>query len=600
VGYIINNAKSINIIDITEVKPKFISVKGDGIDESIIIENIINNTNLSNMIFIPNGIFEFDEININRKVHIFGNGKLKIKDNATSGKININIDGVIIEDIEIDGNKENNTKGMGFSINNVSNIEIKNTYIHDCNQYGIYGSNSNGNYIYNNKIENIGNGNNNDGLISTIYTTMGIGFINICNNNIIEKNTINNPSSFGVGFLVTNGNNNKITNNTITNSSWIGIGQQYCTNHTIEINIVSDCYDNGIDLQKCPKAIISKNILTDNGNATIGSSGSGANFFWGSDTSDVVDGLIFEGNTCVKSDSFTGKITNVQFLASDPNNMCINLSIIGNRFDNGQVGFVNCKNTKCINGNIFNKVLVFGSGVNNIDISDNIFNICPAFEIRDYIYGFTIKRNEFMQCGSDAKPFAIYSTADSGHMKADIKILDNRFILNTTYKGLIKAEAGLSFQTIQFNDNSINAGTLSIDTILSSILVDIPLNRLESLNNKIRFAPDGGWDSKDALMDLYFTKTNTSTLNFDLPQGYSKILVLTMDIEASTGYSRVGIFDIIKRKHPWMAQYININEGMDTSNEFTATTDNNTVTITSINGGNKGFYAIMIDHIETA
>lgn len=68
----------------------------------------------------------------------------------------------------------------------------------------------------------------------------------------------------------------------------------------------------------------------------------------------------------------------------------------GNIFINGEVSFVNSENTKCIGGNIFNKSLVFGTGIKNLDINNNIFDNCPPLEIRDFINGFHIDKNHYI------------------------------------------------------------------------------------------------------------------------------------------------------------------------------------------------------------
>lgn len=574
--------------------------KGDGTtDDTEALQNYFNSLNDSAFAFIPSGIYLYDSLNIDKSIIILGTGTLKLKNNAIVGKININANNIVIYNLELDGNKSNNTLGNAFYIKNVSGITIERTHIHHFKHFGIYCENSSYNNFYNNIIENIGDGLHDDGIRNNKFTTAGIGFLGTFNNCIVEKNTIYNITSFGIGFLGTSGNSNRASKNIITNSSWIGIGQQFCTNHFLTDNTVLKCYDNGIDLQKCPKALIENNILKDNGTASPGSSGSGANFFWGSDTNDIVDELIFQGNILTKSNDFTGKITNAHFFAINPSYMAKNIIVKGNQFINGEVSFVNCENTKCINGNIFNKSLVFGTGIKNLDINDNIFDNCPPLEIRDFINGFHIDKNQFITCGNNAVPFAIYSSADSYHVKTDIKITDNKFVLSSNKIGLLKMDTGQGFTTVQFNNNNIDASTITINTILSSMLIDVSQNYLECLNNKLNFSTDGGWSVNDSLMNLFFAKTNTNILNINLPQGFTKILVFNMNISEGTGFTKVGIFDIIKRKHPWFNQLISINKIMDTSNEFTATTNNNTVTITSLTTDNMGFYAIMLDHIET-
>ncbi|WP_010235179.1 right-handed parallel beta-helix repeat-containing protein [Clostridium arbusti] len=574
--------------------------KGDGVtNDSTAIQNYFNSLNDGDFAFIPSGIYLYDSLNLNKSIIILGTGTLKLINNAAVGKININANNIQIYNLKLDGNKANNTLGTAFSIKNVSGITIENTHIHHFKYYGIYCENSSYNNFYNNIIEHIGDGLHDDGIRNNQFTTSAIGFFKVVNNCIVEKNIINNPSSFGIGFLLSSGSNNRIAKNTITNSSWIGIGQQFCTNHFLTDNTILNCYDNGIDLQKCPKSVVKNNILKDNGTAPAGSSGSGANFFWGSDTSDVVDGLIFQGNILTKSNGFTGKITNAQFFANNPNYMAKNITVKGNQFINGEVGFVNCQNTKCIDGNIFNNVLIFGTGIKSLDVNNNIFDNCPSLEIRDFINGFHISKNQFITCGSTVTPFAIYSRADGYHSKADIKITENKFVLSANRIGLLKMETGQGFSTVQFNNNSIDASTITIDTILLSTLIDIPQNYLECLGNKLKFSPDGGWNVNDSLMDLFFAKTNTNILSINPLQGFTKILVFNMSIGSGTGFTRVGVFDIIKRKHPWMSQLIMVNEVTDTSNEFTASTNNNTVTITATTAGNKGFYGIMISHTET-
>ena len=169
-----------------------------------------------------------------------GNGtKLFLVNGANCSVIQVGngskaLEGVTVRDLQIDGNKANQTAGYGIyfyggSGAKITESTIKNCRVKNCHSNGIYLNYSNNNIITGNISLN------NWGGVNLLYA----------NNNTITGNQANSNSYDG--FYLLYANNNTITGNQ-ANSNTIGIGLAFANNNTITGNQANSNRNYGISL----------------------------------------------------------------------------------------------------------------------------------------------------------------------------------------------------------------------------------------------------------------------------------------------------------------------------------------------------------------
>ena len=132
---------------------RYLSVGDDSTDNTNPITDAISQcAQRGDPVYVPRGIFRSGQIALASGIRIYGDGWnscLKLKNSANNALLaNTNgalyVDDVLIESLQIDGNKANNTSGFGVLGNGRRNV-VRNCYIHDTVNAGIeYGTPNNG------------------------------------------------------------------------------------------------------------------------------------------------------------------------------------------------------------------------------------------------------------------------------------------------------------------------------------------------------------------------------------------------------------------------------------------------------------------------
>jgi parallel beta-helix repeat protein len=157
---------------------------------------------------------------------------------------------VTISDLQVDGNKGNNS-GYGIYFNkNITYSEIKDNYIHDVDDQGIYLLNSIYNTVKNNTVENSGSG---DGGI----------YLYASSNNLIKGN-ISSGNSYR-GFVAYNSSGLQVIGNTFKNSNRGGAYLSSVTKSIFSSNVFQDNNQSGISALKSDYNTIKGNIFKNNG-----------------------------------------------------------------------------------------------------------------------------------------------------------------------------------------------------------------------------------------------------------------------------------------------------------------------------------------------
>jgi len=228
----------------------------DGVDDQVEIQAAIDALpSGGGKIKLTEGIFNLSgAITLSSNIWLQGFGmystKLFVGNEITENAIEaINKEGIIISDLEIDGNKDNNTKGSGDRKQNgiywekVTNSIIERVYSHDNIFHGIFLFNGSS---YNKILNCVLKGNQYRG--AHAHTN--------CSYNLWQGNLLieNGESGFGGLFVIYNGNNyNIVKANTIISDYHIGMqisgGDPNGGNLPCEGNIV---VDNVIDVSSNP------------------------------------------------------------------------------------------------------------------------------------------------------------------------------------------------------------------------------------------------------------------------------------------------------------------------------------------------------------
>jgi parallel beta-helix repeat protein len=212
----------------------------------------------------------------NAGIYISGSKNCHIWNNTLSNNSNgIEIIDSTLIDISRNNKICNNLRGKGIYIDGTnSDITIKDNNISNCETYGIYVSSDTNNTNIGIIENNISLCKNGDGIF--IYKTK----ISQIHNNIIGNCGIKNSKDVGNGIKILDSNEITITWNTIfkTTSGISILGMIESKGITIEHNIVSDCFHNGICMRLTVGATLKYNNI----------SGNGLKYEWGS-------GLYLEG-----------------------------------------------------------------------------------------------------------------------------------------------------------------------------------------------------------------------------------------------------------------------------------------------------------------
>lgn len=135
-----------------DVKGDF-GAKGDGVtDDSTAIQNALNSISSGGVLFFPKGTYLSGSFTIPRQVRVVGAGQyqtiLKLKNGVNTDFVVFNgARGSGLENVSIDGNRQNNTAGSGILIKNdrldidwadaVNALQIQSVHITNCKEHGI-------------------------------------------------------------------------------------------------------------------------------------------------------------------------------------------------------------------------------------------------------------------------------------------------------------------------------------------------------------------------------------------------------------------------------------------------------------------------------
>jgi len=185
-------------------------------------------------------------LSVPSNTQIYSNrAKLKLAASVNNHVIRIadGADNVEIRGLEIDGNKTNNTGGIGIAMGGTggSNVRVKDCYVHDCSSHGIYFAGSSSctgilaadNYCYNNYSAGV---TCNDTVIKFAFErnlcwnngTHGVGIIGIAKHgaivgNVCWGNGIGTPNADDITGYNASNENITVTGNTCYDSSNNGI-----------------------------------------------------------------------------------------------------------------------------------------------------------------------------------------------------------------------------------------------------------------------------------------------------------------------------------------------------------------------------------------
>ena len=161
---------------------------------------------------------------------------------------------IVIEDIQIDGNKANQTEIVngiwlkGGSAANITFSSILNCYIHDCARYGIYLKYSENCII--------------TGCQANSNYSRGI-YLDRSHNNMVTANQANFSASYQ-GIYLDYSNKNAITGNqVVSNSTNHGMALNYSNNNTVTGNQISENY-HGLNLSWSDNNVIIGNQINSN------------------------------------------------------------------------------------------------------------------------------------------------------------------------------------------------------------------------------------------------------------------------------------------------------------------------------------------------
>lgn len=127
--------------------------KGDGVtDDTVAIQNALASISSGGILFFPKGTYLSGSFTIPRNVRVVGAGQyqtiLKLKNGVNTDFVVFNgARGAGLENLSIDGNRQNNTAGSGVLIKNdrsdipyedaVSGLQIQSVHITNCKEHGL-------------------------------------------------------------------------------------------------------------------------------------------------------------------------------------------------------------------------------------------------------------------------------------------------------------------------------------------------------------------------------------------------------------------------------------------------------------------------------
>jgi len=188
--------------------------------------------------------------------------------------------GICIKDLQIDGNKANNTAGHGIYFYGGSGTEITlsvviNCYVHDCYNNGIYLYYAD----YNTVTGNHCNSNNREGI-----------FLGYSNNNTVTGNQCNSNNYDGI--YLSYSNNNTVTGNQCNSNNYDGIYLSSADYNTVTGNRCTGNGEYGVNVSNaaCDANYIGKNYLTGNTTGSLNDAGTGT-YLGVPDTTNNIDNV---------------------------------------------------------------------------------------------------------------------------------------------------------------------------------------------------------------------------------------------------------------------------------------------------------------------
>lgn len=531
-GTIVFNKTTKALAAISVYNIKSYGAVGNGIaNDTTAIQNAINAAVSGGTVYFPDGTYliNSDLTIVSNNVRLVGSGRSSIIKSANASSANCikvsNANHIIISDLQLDGNRLNQSGGVSYSVNagirisQCDDVLVENIYVHDTYSQGIYAENSTNLIINKNRVHNTGDG------------------------GIFLHPQVNNPACTNV----------VISNNVVDMAGYYGITAIRSDYVTITGN---DSYNNGqtdpsqgfgIDLEGSRYSIISNNLCHDGHGGILCriTTEGGANQNCNRNT--------IQGNTCYNNTpAGTHGEASIQCTDSDyiliANNFCstapqgINLgnatfvTVIGNTVVSHTNTGIRAYNSSGSNLTILNNFV-------NANSNNGIQTAVPRTLIEgNHIKGNTNEGIEFLSGSSNsvARHNYILDNTDNGILidgsgTSGIEINDNEFDNTASTQGRALYESAGGGPTAFVNNRVINQN--NVDFSISNSASQITADR-----TKIATVTTGAsYTAKQSDFVIIVNKGTGSATSISLPIGVLGMELIIKDGKGDAATNNITI-----------------------------------------------------------